>query len=245
MSSAWFLAPNKVGRTVAEARDQGQVQCGNLPLGLLEYNQCMSHWTDRVANRYPKDQQLIPRQEAERMSQRVAVPRRQMVNNERKLPASTENEAAVPEETQIARETTAPMINGVKSILMTTVGNAVVPFDINLFGTDGAPFIGLSPKKAVAPIASTPEALPDAAPETSAEAVAETPAAVVADTSVVAAETSVDKYVVETSAAVTAESSVIESTAAESQAAKAKTVVFVRKPAVEPQSTNTTTTQPK
>ncbi|KAJ1778663.1 hypothetical protein LPJ62_006371, partial [Coemansia sp. RSA 2167] len=159
-------------------------------------------------------------------NQRVAVPRRQMVNNERKLPASTENEAAVPEETQIARETTAPMINGVKSILMTTVGNAVVPFDINLFGTNGAPFIGLPTKKAVAPIASTPEALPDAAPETSAEAVAET------------------------LAAVTAESSVIESTAAvsqsaESQAAKTKTVVFVRKPAVEPQSTNTTTTQPK
>ncbi|KAJ1781420.1 hypothetical protein LPJ67_005501 [Coemansia sp. RSA 1938] len=153
-----------------------------------------------------------------------------MVNNERKLPASTDNEAA--------------------SILMATVGNTVVPFDINLFGTNGAPFIGLSTKKAVAPIASTPEALPDAAPETSAEAVAETAAAVVADTSVVAVETSVVKYVVETSATVTAESSAIESTAAESQsaesqAAKAKAVVFVRKPAVEPQSTNTTTTQPK
>ncbi|KAJ2582664.1 hypothetical protein IWW49_005571 [Coemansia sp. RSA 1797] len=147
-------------------------------------------------------------------------------------------------------KTTAPMINGVKSILMATVGNTVVPFDINLFGTNGAPFIGLSTKKAVAPIASTPEALPDAAPETSAEAVAETAAAVVADTSVVAVETSVVKYVVETSATVTAESSAIESTAAESQsaesqAAKAKAVVFVRKPAVEPQSTNTTTTQPK
>ncbi|KAJ2831718.1 hypothetical protein J3B01_005192, partial [Coemansia erecta] len=202
MSSAWFLAPNKVGRTVAEARDQGQVQCGKLPLGLLEYNQCMAHWTDRI-NRLtlPKPGHFVV---GGSHSQRVAVPRRQMVNNERKLPASTENEAAVPEETQIARETTAPMINGVKSILMTTVGNAVVPFDINLFGTDGAPFIGLSTKKAVAPIASTPEALPDAAPETSAEAVAETPAAVVADTSVVAAETSVVKYVVETSAAVTA-----------------------------------------
>ncbi|KAJ2167583.1 hypothetical protein GGF45_005639, partial [Coemansia sp. RSA 551] len=144
----------------------------------------------------------------------------------RKLPASTENKAAVPEETQIARETTAPMINGVKSILMATVGNAVVPFDINLFGTNGSPFIGLSTKKAVAPIASTLEALPDAAPETSAEAVAETLAAVTAESSAI-------------------ESTAAESQSAESQAAKAKAVVFVRKPAVEPQSTNTTTTQPK
>ncbi|KAJ2825426.1 hypothetical protein IWW50_002859 [Coemansia erecta] len=66
-ASAGFLSPEEIDRNVAEARSQRQAQCGRLPRGSAEYNQCMAHWTNRVVDSYPDDQHLIPRQEAERV----------------------------------------------------------------------------------------------------------------------------------------------------------------------------------
>ncbi|KAJ2827964.1 hypothetical protein IWW50_001626 [Coemansia erecta] len=126
-TSARYMAPEDVDRNVAEARNQRQEQCGRLPLGSLEYNQCMADWTNRVVDSYPEDQHLIPRQEAERMkeadraesyrnevnrlaepetehyvvggnpNQRVAI-RRHMPSSERMSPANFDSGMDTPEE---------------------------------------------------------------------------------------------------------------------------------------------------
>ncbi|KAJ1833427.1 hypothetical protein LPJ70_006437, partial [Coemansia sp. RSA 2708] len=132
-TSARFMTPEDIDRNAAEARGHRQAQCGGLRPGSLEYNQCMAHWTDNVLNCYPEDQHLIPRQEAERMSeadhaeafrgevnrlsqpetehyvaggnQRFAEPRRVRHNDERMVPndVAEEQQPAQVERTQPRR----------------------------------------------------------------------------------------------------------------------------------------------
>ncbi|KAJ2449433.1 hypothetical protein EV183_004890 [Coemansia sp. RSA 2336] len=62
----------------------------------------------------------------------------------------------------VAAATAEPtIINNVQSVKMTTVGHAVVPFDVNLFGTDGAPFIGLASEEATSAVAAAEAAAPE------------------------------------------------------------------------------------
>ncbi|KAJ2793432.1 hypothetical protein H4R20_006541, partial [Coemansia guatemalensis] len=83
------------------------------------------------------------------------------------------------------------------SIKMTTVGKAVVPFDVNLFGTEGAPFIGLASETAavVQSAASPATVIPVTATAISAEVDPLTlpPPVAAAATAVVGAEAPVEE----------------------------------------------------